>query len=111
MAAERSIDGPPMSICSMTSSGATCGLGRGLPERIEIHGDEVDGRDPVLGERLHVLRQVAAREQTAVHGGVQGLHPAVEHLGKVRQRLDVLHREAGRPQRARRAAGGDELPA
>ena len=103
--------GPPMSICSMTSSGVTPSRAAVCAERIEVHDDEIDRRDAVLGDRRHVLGQVAPREQAAVHRGVQRLHAAVEHLGELRDVADVAHRNAGLAQRARRAAGGDELPA
>jgi hypothetical protein len=36
----------------------------------------------VLLQRGHVLGQVAAGQQAAVHLGVQGLDAAVQHLGK-----------------------------
>jgi hypothetical protein len=35
---------------------------------------------PCSFKRRHVLRQLAAREQAAVHAWVQGLDAAVEHL-------------------------------
>ena len=76
--------GPPMSICSMTSSGVTPLRAAVCAERIQIHGDEIDRRDAVLLERLHVLGTVASREQAAVHGGMQRLHASVEHLRKRR---------------------------
>ncbi len=61
-------------------------------------------------ERRHVLRQIAARQQPAVHDRVQRLDPAVEHLRKPRDLADVPHGEAGLAQRPRRATGGDEFP-
>ena len=43
--------------------------------------------------------EVAPREEAAVHRRMQRLHPAVEHLGKVRDLGDVAHRESGVAQR------------
>ena len=51
------------------------------------------------------------REEPAMHGRVQRLHTSVEHLGKLRDVGDVAHGDLRLAQRARRAAGGDELPA
>ena len=62
-------------------------------------------------ERGAVAGVVADREQAGVHHRVQGLDPAVEHLGKAGQRRDVAHRQPGRAQRRRGAAGRDELDA
>ena len=83
-------------------------LGRRLAERVQVHADEVDRRDPVLGDRRHVLGEVAAREQAAVHRGVQGLHAAVEHLRELRHVGDVGDGEAGGAQGLGGAAGGEQ---
>ncbi len=55
-----------------------------LLEGIEVHRHQVDRLDSVPGDRGPVLREVAPGEDAAVHGGVQRLHPAVEHLGEGR---------------------------
>jgi hypothetical protein len=57
-------------------------LGDGLLERVQVDHQQVDRRDAVLGQRCHVLGQVAAGQDAAVHLRVQRLHAAVEHLGK-----------------------------
>ena len=79
-------------------------------EGIEIHGDEIDRRDSLCLDRLHVLRTIASREQSTVHGGMQRLHASVEHLGDAGDVADIARREAGVAQRAGRATGRDDLP-
>ena len=54
---------------------------------------------------------VAPREDAAVDGRMQRLHPAVHHFRKAGQIRDARDGEAGLGQRARRAAGRDELEA
>ena len=95
----------------MTSAERGAGARRRLAERIQVHDHEVDGADAVLGDRLHVLGQVAAREQAAVHRRMQRLHPAVEHLGKPRDAPTSRTASPASRSALRRAAGGDELPA
>ena len=63
-----------------------------LAERIEVHRDQVDRRDAVLGQRGAVAGMVTAGEEAAMHLGVQRLHAAVHHLGKTG---DLLDREDG----------------
>ena len=74
-------------------------------KRIEIDDDEVDRRNAVLGERLPVRRQVASRQDAAVHFRVQGLDAAVEHLRKTGVRSDLRDRQPRIGERARRAPG------
>ena len=87
------------------------GLGYGLLERVEIHHHEVDAADVVRGDRVHVFRKVAAREDAAMHLGVQGLDAAVEHLREAGVLGDVGDREAGFAQHAGGAAGRQQLDA
>ena len=54
---------------------------------------------------------VAPGEDAAVHLGMQGLHPPVEHLGKAGVVGDLGHLEAGVPQELGGAAGGDQRDA
>ena len=79
-------------------------------EGIEVHADEVDQPDPVLSDRREVLRQVAAREESAVDRGVQRLHAAVEHLRELREICDVTHFEPSITQRLGGAASRDKIP-
>jgi hypothetical protein len=87
------------------------GLRRGLTERIEIHADKIDRRNPVLGDRGHVFGEITAREQTAVHRRMERLDAPVEHFRKVRDGADIGAREASVTNRLRGAASGDQLPA
>ena len=110
-AAERSIAGPPMSMFSIASSSVQSGFGhRGL-ERIEVHHQQVDGRDAVFLQRRHVRRKVAPREQAAVDLRVQGLHPAVEHLREAGVRRHLGDADAFLFEELRGAAGGEDLHA
>jgi len=84
---------------------------RGFAERIQIHRDEIDRRDVVGRERLHVLGHVAASEEAAVDRGMQRLHSSVEHLREAGDVGDVLR---GNPCLSKRACGAsrrDDLPA
>ena len=48
----------------------------------------------MLGQRRQMLGLIAAREDTAVHGGVQRLHTTIEHLRYAGQLLDPGDRHA-----------------
>ena len=58
-----------------------------------------------------VLGVAADMQDAAVDLGVQGLDPAVEHLGEAGEVGDVAHGQAGVAQGLRSAAGGDEVDA
>ncbi len=81
----------------------------GLLERVEVHIDEVDADDAVFLHGPGMLGGVADAEKAAVHHRMQGLHPAIHHLGKAGELGDVLHRQAGGLDRLAGAAGGDQL--
>ena len=66
---------------------------------------------PWLFIACSMLGVVADREQPAMHLGMQGLDPAVHHLGKAGQFGNIPDRQSGRRDRLRGAAGGDELDA
>ena len=70
-----------------------------------------DAADAVVAHGLGVLGRVAHPQQTAVDDGVQGLHPAVHHLGETGQVRDILHRQAGARDRRPRAPCGHQLDA
>ena len=76
---------------------------------IEVHDDDVNGLDPVLSDRVEILRVIAPRQDAPMNGGVQGLHPALQHLGKARNVRHVGHGQAGVGERARGAAGRNQL--
>jgi hypothetical protein len=59
-------------------------------------------------QRGHVLGHIAARQQAAVHLGVQGLDAAVEHLGERRDLGHFGHGKASFGQQLGGAAGGDQ---
>ena len=67
---------------------------RDPPERVQVDRDEVDRLDAELGELLDVVRDVAPREEGAVHLRVQRLDAALEHLGDAGDRLDPGDRQA-----------------
>ena len=82
-AAARTIEGPPMSICSTHSSGeapetTVCG------ERVEVGDDEVERLDPELRELGDVGVQPPVGQDAGVHLRVQRLHPPVEALREAR---------------------------
>ena len=87
------------------------GLGDRALERVQVDHHHVDGRHVVLDQFRHVLREIAARQDTAVHFRVQGLHTAIEHLretrviGNFRDGNTVVCQQFGG------AAGGQEVDA
>ena len=103
--------GPPMSMFSIASASVTPGFATVCSNGYRLHTTRSISGSAVLGERLHVLRLVALREQAGVDRGVQRLHPAVEDFGEAGQLADVLHRQPGVGEGLPRAAGGDQLDA
>ena len=82
-----------------------------LLERIEDDHQQIDRADAVRRHRGAMAVIVADGEQAAVHLGMQGLHPAVHHLGKAGEVGDVDHLQPCVRKRLGGAAGGDELDA
>src|SRR5207253_5601818 len=80
-------------------------------ERIEVDADEVERLDVLVVERVHVLGDVAAREDAGVDPGVERLHAACEHLRSRRHLLHARDGDAVLLQLRRGASGGDDLPA
>ena len=86
-AAARTIDGPPMSICSTHSSMLA-------PEStVSVNGIQVDDHefecgDAEFGQRRNMFGFALIGEQAGMHVRVQGLDPAVEHLGEAGDLLD-----------------------
>ena len=60
-------------------------------ERVEVHHDQVDRRDLVVGHRLGVAGVGAAGEDAAMDRGLQRLHPAVHDLGEAGVVADLDH--------------------
>ena len=83
--------------------------GQGGLERVEVHHHEVDGGDQVLLEGGDVVGVVAAGEDAAVDGGVEGLHPAAQHLRGTGDLAHLGDGPAGGTERLGCAAGGDQL--
>ena len=92
-------------------SKSNAGLRSRLLEGVEVDDDHVDRIDAVRGDGGLMLGVVADEEQSAVDLGVQGLDAPIEHLRKSCQLADVLDGKACLAQRARRAAGRDQLDA
>jgi hypothetical protein len=86
-------------------------LGDRLLERIEVHHQQVDRPDAVLLHGGGVVLVVADRQQAAMDFGMQGLDPAVHHLGRAGELRHVDHGEAGLGQRLGGAAGRHQLDA
>ncbi len=80
---------------SMASSSVHAGFGDGGSERVEVHADQVDGRDAVGVDGGHVLGQVAAGQDAAMHLRVQGLDAAVEHFREAGVVADFGDGQAG----------------
>ena len=107
-AAERTMAGPPMSICSMIVIRRGAG-GDGLGERVQVADDEFERGDAELGQLRLVAGEAQVGEDAGVHRGVQRLHPAVERL---REAGDVRHvgdRMPGVADARGGRAGGDDL--
>jgi hypothetical protein len=80
-AAARTMEGPPMSICSTHSSKSAAG-GDGLGERVQVAHHQIERLDAELGELFDVGRLAPVGQDARVHARVQGLDPAVEALGE-----------------------------
>ncbi len=86
-------------------------LGGRRLERVEVHRHQVDRADPVAGEGLAVRGQVPTGQDPPVDRRVEGLHPAVEHLGEARHVGDLANGQIRRGERPRRSTGRQELHA
>ena len=58
------------------------GILRRLGERVQVDDHEIDRGDAVAGDRREVVGPGPPRQDAGVDGRVQGLDPAVHHLGK-----------------------------
>src|SRR5699024_7162943 len=85
--------------------------GDGLAEGVEVDHDQVEGGDLVRLQLLPVVGEALVGEDAAVDARVEGLDPAVEHLGGSGDGRDVGDRDAGVPDGAAGGAGGDDLHA
>src|SRR5690606_24448908 len=80
-------------------------------ERVEVYDDQVDEADAVPGQGGQVVRPVAPGQDAAVDARVQGLHAAVEHLGKPGALGHVGDGQPRLPEGTGGAAGGEQLDA
>ena len=87
------------------------GLGGGLLKCVEIDDDHVDGLDAMAGDSGFVFVVAANVKQAAMDARVQRFDTAVEHLREAGEFADVFYGQSGFTQRARGAAGGDQLHA
>ena len=78
-------------------------------ERVEIHHDEIDTGDAVIGHRLLVPVVGPPRQDAAMDRGLQGFHPAIHDLGKAGVVAHFDDFEAGVAQRLGRAAGREDF--
>ena len=83
--------------------------GDGGGERVEADNHQVDRRVAVLLQGPHVLREIAAGEDAGVDGRMEGLDPAVQHLGCAGDLADLAHRDTGIREGLGGATGGDQL--
>src|SRR5713101_8415488 len=72
-------------------------------ERIQIHDQQIDRLDPVLGRLFLVIGMVSPEEQSPVHLWVQRFHPPAQHLRPAREIRNVAHRHARLAQQLRRS--------
>jgi len=102
---------PDVDILDGGGGGGGWGSGDGGAEGVEVDGQDVDRPDSRLFDCAHVRRVPPHREQAAVHGGVERLDAAVEHLREPGDRVDRGHRHARGGEGGRGAAGGQNLVA
>ena len=100
-----------MSMFSMSSGKAGIGPGGCFFEGIQIDHHHIDRLDAVRGQRLHVRRLAAHRQDGAGHIRMHGLHAPVQHFRKAGHFRHVTHGHAGIAQQARSAAGRDQFRA
>ena len=65
----------------------------GVRKGIEIVDDNIDGRNPVLGDLLHVAALGPPRQQSAMYCRMQGLDAAVENFGRTGHLRHLQHFE------------------
>ena len=80
-------------------------------ERIEVHHDQLEREDAVLGQRLHVVGIVVAAEDSAVDLRMEGFEPAIHHLGEAGVLGDVADGDALALQVFSGSAGAENLHA
>ncbi len=87
------------------------GPGDGGLEGVEVDRHQVDRRQPLGGQLLHVRGHLAVGEDAAMHPGVESLQPAVHDLGEAGEVADTMDLHARVLERLAAAAGGVDLEA
>ncbi len=85
--------------------------GDGFLEGVQVDADQVDHVDAVLLGLGEVVVLVAAAQQAAVDLRVQGLDPALHHLGEARVLAHIRDGEPVLPQELGRPPGGENAVA
>ena len=85
------------------------GFGHGGLKGIKIHHHQVDGGNLVGGHGRLMGGITADKKQAAMHFGVKGLHPAIEHFRKTGMLADIFHFQPRFAQGFGGAAGGNEF--
>ncbi len=87
------------------------GLGvlRGLGEGIQVHDDEIDGRDSVARDRREVVGPRAAGQDAGMDGWMKGLDPAVHHFGESGHIRDAQDAQTSCRERRGRPSSRDEF--
>ncbi len=98
-----------MSIFSIASFAVTPVARDRLSKRIQIHHDQFKGDYALGGYGSHVVGAVAAAEDAGVDFGVEGLDPAVHHLGKASVGGHLVDVDAGLFQVLAGAATGENF--
>ena len=80
-------------------------------KRIQVNHQQVDRVDTVGLESSHVFGHIPARQQAAMHLGVQCFDAAVQHFGETRQLRHFRHRQARICEQFGCTAGRDQLDA
>src|SRR5215212_639165 len=57
-------------------------IGHRLLERVQVHDYQFEGHNTLLRDCRYVIGAVAAAEDAAVDFWVEGLNPAIHHLGE-----------------------------
>ena len=84
-------------------------LGDRLLEGVKVHHQKVDLLDPMRDHRADMGIVVAQRQKPAMHSRMQGLDPAIHHLGKTRHIRHILDHQPRCAQRRRRSARGQKV--
>ena len=63
-------------------------LGDGFFKRVQVHDQQIDWADVMLGHRVHMRRQITTGQKATMHNRVQRLNAPIHHLGKA---CDIGH--------------------